>query len=175
MTDNSHQKRGVIRSYIVPLLPLVIGLFLIIILLVLNARFTVISGEKTDDLGYYSYGYKVEQYYVRNSSRLTFWSSRGMKFVCDLGPLTVDEVAEQRWIKNDAAIYLNLQIRYHDSLVSVSPARIIYDFHRGEIHTYSGYTLWRSFDKRHKGEDWMSDAEFDAVLSRLEQSGQETQ
>jgi len=168
MSNNSQPKRGVIRSYIVPLLPLAIGLFLIITLLAWNARFTVASGEKIDDLGYYKYGYKIEQYYLSNSSKLTFWSSRGMTFVCELGPLTVDEVVGQRWVKNEAAIYLNLQIRYHDSMVSVSPARIIYDFHRGEIYTSSGYTLWRNFDHRHKSEDWMSDVEFDAVLSRLE-------
>jgi len=158
-------------TYLVPLLPLLIGLFGILALLVWNARFTVASGEKVDDLGSYSYGYKIEQYYTRSSSRLTIWSSRGMEFVCELGQLTVDEVVEQRWLKNDSAIYLNLHIRYHDSMVSVHPARIIYDFHRGEIYTSSGFALWRNFDKRHKSEDWMSDAEFDTVLSRF---GQET-
>ena len=174
MANNNHPQRGAIRSYIIPLLPLAIGLFGIITLPVWHARFTIASGEKRDDFGYYSYGYKIEQYYIWNSSRLTVWSSRGMEFVCDLTQLTVDEVVEQRWLKNDAAIYLNLQIRYHDSMVSVHPARIIFDFHRGEIHTSSGFTLWRNFDNRHKSEEWMSDAEFDAVLSRFEQYGQET-
>lgn len=174
MTNNRYQERGVIRRFIVPLLPLAIGLFGIVALLVWHARFTIASGEKRDDFGYFSYGYKIEQYYFRNSSRLTIWSSRGMEFVSELSQLTVDEVVEQRWLKNDAAIYLSLQIRYHESLVSIRQARIIFDFHRGEIYTTSGFTLWRNFDNRHKSEDWMSDAEFDAVLSRLEQYGRET-
>jgi hypothetical protein len=142
--------------------------------LVWNARFIVASGEKSDDLGYFNYGFKIEQFYARKSFRLTIWSSRGMVFVHESAGLTVDEVVEERWLKNDAAIYLNLQVRYHDSLVSVHPVRMIYDFHRGEMHTSSGFTLWRSFDTSHKNEDWMSDAEFDAVLSRLEQFGQES-
>lgn len=150
------------------MLSLAIGVFGIVAVLAWNARFTIASGQKTDDLGYYSYGYKIEQYYARNASRLTFWSSRGMEFVVEMGPLTVEDVIDQRWLNNDAAIYLNLQIKYHDSVVSVRPARIIFDFHRGEIHTASSFTLWRNFDHRHHNEDWMSDEEFDVVLSRLD-------
>ena len=174
MANNSHQKRGVIRKYILPALLVVTMIFVVVVLVVWNAQFTVASGEKTDDLGYFSYGYKIEQHYVGKSFRLTFWSSRGMRFVHNEGQVTVEEVVEQRWLKNDAAIYLNLQLKYHDSVVSVHPARIIYDFHRGEIYTSSDFTLWRNFDKTHDSKDWMNDAEFDAVLSRLEQSGQES-
>ncbi|MDI1242094.1 MAG: hypothetical protein PSX80_09260 [bacterium] len=167
MLVNGHKERGVISTYVIPVLSLATGFLLITVVLVWNARFTVASDEKTDDLGYYSYGYKIEKYYVRNTFRLTFWSSRGMEFVHEQGQMTVEAV-EQRWIKNGAAIYLNLQIKYHDSIVKTQPARMIFDFHRGEIHTSSRYTLWRNFDNAHKGEDWMSDTEFDEVLSKLE-------
>lgn len=86
-----------------------------------------------------------------------------METVYDLPALTVDKVVEQRWLKNDAAIYLDLQIKYHDSLISVHPAKVIYDFHRGEVHTYSQFTLWRLWNEKNKAEDWMSDPEFDSV------------
>jgi|CXWL01.1.fsa_nt_gi predicted NAD-dependent protein-ADP-ribosyltransferase YbiA (DUF1768 family) len=158
----------------VALVPLAIGLFIIIAVLGWNARFTVTKGEESDDLGYFTYGYKIEQSYLRNSFTLKFWSSRGMEFVHSQGQVTVAEIVEQRWLKNDAAIFLNLRLKYHDSIVSEGPARIIFDFYRGEIYVSSGYTLWRSFDNKHDGEDWLNDAEFDAVLSRLEQFGQET-
>jgi len=176
MSNTGLQNRGVVRKFIIPLLPLAIGLFGIIALLVWNARFTLASGEKSDDLGRYTYRYKLEQNYVGTSGfRLTISTSRGMEFVYNSdGGLTVEEVVEQRWLKNDAAIYLNLQVKYHDSVVSVHPVRLIYDFHRGEIYTSSDFTLWRNFDKTHDPKDWMSDTEFDAVLSRLERFGQET-
>jgi hypothetical protein len=161
------EERGRIRTYVIPILSLAIGLFLVLVVLIWNARFTVASDQRTDDLGYYSYGYKIEQYYVRKAYKLTFWSTRGMEFVHYNGPMTIEGV-EQRWLKNDAAVYLNLQIKYHDSVVSSHPARIIFDFHRGEIYCNSGFTLWRNFDKRHDSKDWMSEQQFDEVLSKLE-------
>jgi hypothetical protein len=167
MSDKGWKRLGIIRTFVIPLLSLAIGLFLVSIVLAWNARYTVASDERTDDLGYFTYGYKIEQYYVGNRFKLTFWSTREMEFIHKEGQMTVEAV-EQRWLKNDAAIYLNLQIKYHDSVVNTDSARIICDFHRGEIHVSSHYTLWRNFDKGHKGEDWMSDAQFDDVLSRLE-------
>lgn len=85
----------------------------------------------------------------------------------DFGSLTVEKVVEERWLKNDLAIYLNLEIKYHDSVVSVHPARLIYDFHRGEMHTASGFTLWRIWNEKNRSEDWMTDDEFNAILNRL--------
>jgi hypothetical protein len=160
----------VLRKYLTPFL-LATVICWGAILFAWYARYTVASGEKQDDFAGVTYGYCIEQYYVRNSMRLTIWEKRGvgygMKSVYDLPALTVDKVAEQRWLKNDAAIYLNLQIKYHDSLVSVHPARVIYDFHRGEMHTSSSFTLWRVWNEKNTSEGWMNDAEFDAVLSRL--------
>jgi hypothetical protein len=158
------------RKYLTPFLLATI-VFWGAILLIWYAKYTVASGEKRDDFAGVSYGYRIEQCYAWNSMRLTIWERRGvsyeMKSVYDLPALTVDRVVEQRWLKSDAAIYLNLQLKYHDSLVSVYPARLIYDFHRGEMHTSSGFTLWRVWNEKNKSEGWMSDAEFDAVLSRL--------
>jgi hypothetical protein len=156
------------RKYLAPILLATI-VFWGAILLIWYARYTVASGEKRDDFAGVTYGYRIEQYYIWNSMRLTIWEKRGVSYgmeaVYDLPALTVDRVVEQRWLKNDAAIYLNLQIKYHDSLVSVH--RLVYDFHRGEMHTSSGFALWRVWNEKNKSEDRMSDAEFDAVLSRL--------
>ncbi len=158
------------RKYLAPILLATI-VFWGAILLIWYARYTVASGEKRDDFAGVTYGYRIEQYYVWNSMKLTIWEkhgvSYGMEAVYDLPALTVDKVVEQRWLKNDAAIYLNLQIKGHDSLVTVHPARLVYDFHRSEMYTSSGFTLWRVWNEKNKSEDWMSDAEFDAVLSRL--------
>lgn len=131
------------------------------------AKYAVISDERTDNFGN-SYGYKIEKYVFWNSSKLTIWNQHShfyrMYSIYNLSSLTVEEVVENKWLKNDAAIYLNLKIKYHDSVVSVSPTRIIYDFHRGELHTSSGFTLWRFFDDKNDSKDWMNEDEFDAVL-----------
>jgi hypothetical protein len=134
-------------------------------------KYTVTSGKKHDSFSGVSYGYQIEQYYFWNSTRITIWNRRGLSYgmeaVYDFPSLTVEKVIEERWLKNDLAIYLNLEIKYHDSLVSVHPARMIYDFHRGEMHTSSGFTLWRIWNEKNKSEDWMTETEFDAILNGL--------
>ena len=148
-----------------------IALFVSALLVAWNATYTVASDEKRDSFSGVSYGYQIEKYYCWNSMKLSFWNNRGlftqMNTTYNLSHLTVDQVVEQRWIKNDQAIYLNLQIEYHDSIVSVHPAKIIYDFHRGEIHTSSSFTLWRNWNTKNKTDGWMSEAEFENVLNRL--------
>lgn len=136
-----------------------------------TAKYTVTASQKYDEFSGVKYGYKIEHYYFWDSMRLTIWNKRGssygMRSVYDLPALTVDKIVEEKWLKDDAAIYLNLQLEYHDSLVSTHPAKIIYDFHRGEIYTLSGFTLWRFWNGKSKTSDWMSEDEFNDVLSRL--------
>ena len=134
-------------------------------------RYTVTADKKHDSFSGVSYGYQIEQYYFWNTTRITIWNTRGLSYqmdaVYEFGQLTVEKVVEERWLKDDMAIYLNLEIKYHDSLVSVHPARLIYDFHRGEMYTSSAYTLWRIWNKENKSEDWMNDDEFNAILNDL--------
>lgn len=148
-----------------------IALFISAILVVWSATYTVTSVEKHDGFSNVTFGYTVEKYYCWNSMKLTFWSNRGlfnqMNTTYTLSELTVDKIVEQRWLKNDQAIYLNLQIEYHDSMVSVHPARIIYDFHRGEIHTSSDFTLWRNWNPKNNTDGWMTETEFEDILNRL--------
>jgi hypothetical protein len=150
------------RKYITPFLIATV-LFWGTLLVVWSAKYTVASGEKR--------GYQIDHYYFWDSMRLKIWEKRGinygMNLVYDLPALTVEKIVEQRWLKNNAALFLNLQIKYHDSTVSVHTARVIYDFHRGEMYTSSGVTLWRIWNERNKSEEWMSESEFDAILSRF--------
>jgi hypothetical protein len=158
------------RKYIAPFL-IATTIFWGSILVVWYAKYTVTSGERRDDFAGVSYGYRIEQYYFWNSMRLVIWQkygiNYGMNLVYDLPALTVDKVVEERWLKNNAALYLNLQIKYHDSMPSVDYAKVIYDFHKGEMHTSSGYTLWRIWNEKNKTEDWMSESEFEKTLSQF--------
>jgi len=97
-------------------------------LVVWNAKYTVVAGEKNDSFSGVTYGYSVQQYYFWHSMRLAVWNKRGlgdgMDLVYDFPSVTVEKVVEEPWLKNDLAI-LNLEIKFHDS----HPARLIYDFH----------------------------------------------
>ena len=145
--------------------------FISTILIVWNAAYTIASGEKHDAFSNVNYGYRIEKYYCWNSMKLTFWSKRGlsteMNTTYDVSQLTIEKVVEQRWLKNDQAVYLNLEIKYYDSIVSIRPARVIYDFHRGEIHTSSDFTLWRNWNPKNNTDGWMSETEFEGALNRL--------
>jgi hypothetical protein len=102
-------------------------------LVVWNAKYTVVAGEKNDSFSGVTYGYSVQQYYFWHSMRLAVWNKRGlgdgMDLVYHFPSATLEKVVAEPWIKNGLAISLNLEIKYHDSY----PARLIYDFHRGEI------------------------------------------
>ena len=154
-------------------------IFLVLVALVIagyfwstNQRHTVVHGEQNNGLGT-TYGYKVENYTFKTGMRITIWKKVGllshttMQSIYDLPELTVDKVDNSEWIKSNGAIYLNLQITYHDSLESTNPTRIIYDFHTGEMYITSELTLWRIRSKKLRSDDWMTENEFDKILAEL--------
>ena len=136
----------------------------------INQRYTVIHGSQNNGLGT-TYGYGVENYLFTDNMRITLWvkyiDGYVMKSIYELSELTVDKVDANEWIKSNGAIYLALQITYHDSLVSTNPTRIIYDFHRGEMYVTSDLTLWRFWSRDLDVDTWMSESEFEKILSGL--------
>ncbi len=148
-----------------------IALCSLAMIIVWNLTYTIASDEKSDN--FYSYGYKIEKYYFWRSTRITFWSKyglfTGMNATYDLSKLNVNKIIEQRWIKNDQAIFLNLEIEYYDSISSLAPAKIIYDFHQGEIHASSPFALWRLSNKENKTKSWTTESEFDEIFNKLNQ------
>jgi hypothetical protein len=134
-------------------------------------RYTVMSGEKQAVNSGNRYGYEVDKYFCWNTTRLRIWRKAyigyEMDAVYEFPQLTVERIVDEKWFKNDMAIYLNLDVKYHDSLVSVHPVRVIYDFNRGEMHTSSRYTLWRIRNGKDNN-DRMTDDEFNSILNRLD-------
>lgn len=152
------------------LLPFVVVAFFLLVTMVWFGKYTVTSDERFDEFSRTSYGYKVEKYFFWNRTTLTFWSNKSFSqsnSVYEFSPTPVDRIDEERWLKNDTAIYLNLRIKSVDLVNTFGAGRIIYDFQRGELHTSSGYTLWRIWNEKNKPEDWLNDEEFDAILLRL--------
>ncbi len=138
---------------------------------------TVVQGEQDNGFGR-TYGYRVENYRFKDGMRITIWERLGinkfighteMQSIYDLSGLTVDRVDRSEWIKSDGAIYLKLQITYHDSIVSTNSTSVIYDFHTGEMYITSDLNLWRIWSERLSYEEWLSENEFDKILSELKQ------
>lgn len=134
------------------------------------AKYVVITGEKEDKLTNAHYGYKIEQNFFLNRMILTIWNSAGVTISYDLHSMTIDEVEESRWLSNGRGVYLNLRIKYHNSSPSVSPAKIAYDFQRGELYLTSPIAFGRVFNESNPvNKNWMTESEFQEALSRLSQ------
>lgn len=84
----------------------------------------------------------------------------------DLDSVSVSKMVEERWIDNGRAVHLNLLVK---SGGKEQPAKLVYDFQRGEMYTSSPLDLWRAPSEPNKNLK-MSEEEFQAVLTRI--SGQ---
>ena len=126
-------------------------------------------GERKNDQA--SWGYSVDQYLFRDRMRLNLWSDSSMFSVAsdatfDLNSVSVSKMVEERWIDNGRAVHLNLLVK---SGGKEQPAKLVYDFQRGEMYTSSPLDLWRAPGEPNKNVK-MTEEEFQVVLNRL--SGQ---
>ncbi len=113
------------------------------------------------------YGFKIEQKYFISKTTLKFWTSRGLNLNYELYPYTVEDVSS-RWLANNRAIYLDLRLKFHDSVPSVAAVKVIYDFQRGAVYINSPMSfgrIWNSSDQIER--NWMSEDDFASELSRL--------
>ena len=129
----------------------------------------IAAGERKNDQA--NWGYSVDQYRFRDRMRLNLWSDSSMFSAAsdatfDLDSVSVSKMVEERWIDNGRAVHLNLLVK---SGGKEQPAKLIYDFQRGEMYTSSPLDLWRAPSEPTKNLK-MSEEEFQAVLNRL--SGQ---
>lgn len=114
--------------------------------------------------------YKIERYRYRNRVRLIFADDADAQVICDLMPLAVDKVVEQRWLASGRALYLYLLLKSPqaigaDGQPEAKPAKIIYDYQRGELYVASPLHLWRTAASEGR---WMNEEEFGGVLARYE-------
>ena len=127
------------------------------------------TGERNNSQA--TWGYSVDQYRFRDRMRLNLWSDSSMFSAAsdatfDLNSVSVSKMVEERWIENGRAVLLNLLVK---SDGKEQPAKLIYDFQRGEMYTTSPLDLWRAPGEPNKNLK-MTEEEFQAVLNRL--SGQ---
>ncbi|MGH9842827.1 MAG: hypothetical protein ACREEM_29155, partial [Blastocatellia bacterium] len=141
---------------------------------VLSAYFlrtrTVATGTRTDQFQT-AVRYTIEQHYYRDISRIIFDDGGDGQVICNLSPMKADRLLEERWLRGGQAVYLNLQLQSPEALgadgkPAPQSARLIYDFHRGELYVASPLHLWRTASSESQ---WMNDEEFNGVLARYNQ------
>ena len=62
--------------------------------------------------------------------------------VFDVPHLELTRVKTQRWLAGDRAILLELDYVYHDSIETRDELALLYDFERGELHSFGGAGAW---------------------------------
>ncbi len=129
---------------------------------------TVSTGSRLDQHGA-AIGYTVEQHSYRDRSRLIFDDGGDGQIVCELSPMKIDRLVEQRWLANGRAVYLHLLLKSPEALGADGQpearlAKIIYDFQRGEMYVTSPLHLWRTASSEGR---WMNEEEFAGLLARF--------
>jgi hypothetical protein len=141
---------------------------------VLSAYFlrtnTIAAGSRKDQFEA-GIGFTVEQHSYRNRSRLIFDDGGDGQVICDLSPMKIDRLVEQRWLANGRALYLHLLLKSPEALGADGQpearlAKVIYDYHRGELYLTSPLHLWRTGSSE---SHWMNEEEFAGVLARFNQ------
>jgi len=133
----------------------------------LMSRRVIVAGEESEAATGIKYGFRIEERYFISKTTLQIWTSRGLNLNYELYPYTVENASSQ-WLANNRAIYLDLRLKYHDSVPSVAPVKIIYDFQRGEVYISSPMSFGRVWDAGYRIErNWMSEDDFEKELSRL--------
>ena len=136
-----------------------------------SQTYTVAQGERNNGLGT-AYGYEVENYRYSHGMRITIWTKLGlstiMKSVYEIPKFSIDRVVRDEWIKSDGAIYLKLRIIDHSSLGTIHSMLLVYDFHTGQMYVSSDLTLWRISSRNLSSDDWLSEKEFDEILTELQ-------
>lgn len=128
---------------------------------------TVAYGPKGD--GYrreIPYGYSVQEYRWRSSGmRINLWARSGMTMSFDLEEHTLLAVRTQWWMRNDRAILLELDAREQvDSMTRKGRLALLFDFERGELHSYSDLGAWFVFKDRVRIGPKMTREEFDRLI-----------
>ena len=129
-----------------------------------NSTKNIASGERNTKQA--DWGYAVEQYRFRDRMRLNLWSDSSLfsgssQATFDLSSISISRILEERWLAESRAVYLSMLV-HTDELEQ--PAKVIYDFQRGEMYMSSPANLWRVPNEGDKNLK-MTEAEFQAVLN----------
>jgi hypothetical protein len=159
-----------VRKYLTPKPYIMLGIvsLMLAVGIGLIAQRVILATEQSEGSTGVKYGFSIEEKYFVSKTTVKIWTSRGLNLKYELYPYTVESVSS-RWLANNRAIYLDLRLKYHDSVPSVGTVKVIYDFQRGEIYINSPMSFGRIWDTSDRIErNWLSDEDFEMQLSRLD-------
>lgn len=151
---------------------IIIGAIVLATLLALYYwRTTTISKGNRQDGAQSAVGYRVEQYNYRDRARLIFEDGGDGQVKCDLAPMQISKLLEERWLASGRAVYLHLEMKSPevvggDGQPEAKGAKVLYDFQRGELYVTSQLHLWRTAASEGR---WMTEEEFAGMLARFAQ------
>lgn len=118
-----------------------------------------------------SYGYELGKRIYFGGLSIKIWNSRGLDLNFFDSNLSIINITEERWLGNNRAVYLNLDLAAaKDSYSERRTAKILYDYRRGGLYVCSVEPLWRTGAKSaYSAGDpfWLSEEEFQNILAEL--------
>src|SRR5262245_51197722 len=91
---------------------LVVGLLIVSMVVMYDLKKTLREDERVNPRTRTAYGYRLSEYRFLQASHLSVWASQ-MKLEYTLSAITIDKVAEARWLSQREAVYLRLDATMH--------------------------------------------------------------
>lgn len=115
-----------------------------------------------------SFGYSVQKHrWRRNGLRINLWAGSSLTMTFDVPGLELARVKTQRWLAKDRAILIELDYVYHDSIESRGELALLYDFERGELHSFGSPSAWFVWEPESMPSRKATREEFDEVVAKL--------
>ncbi len=151
---------------------LILGVLLIVLVGMLYFwRTETLSEGSRQDQFQAGISYRIERHRYRDIATVVFDDGGDGIVNCRLSPMQFEQLVEQRWLANGRAIFLHLRLKSPEALgADGNPeprsAKLLYDYHRGELYVTSPLHLWRTASSE---SHWMNEEEFNGLLNRFAQ------
>jgi hypothetical protein len=153
-------------------LKIILGVIILLLGITTSCNVTnkIITSSRIDEPEI-SFGYELGKRVYFGGLSIKVWNSRGLELNFYDSNLSIINITEERWIGNNRAIYLNLDLAVaKDSYSERRTAKILFDFKRGALYVCSLEPLWRTGSRSgyNTGDSlWLSEGEFQNTLTEL--------
>jgi len=135
--------------------------------LVVKDQRSVRHGINTD------FGYSIERYQPRDRGFLiTIWAGASLCIRLNLPHLELLDVKRKSWIAGGRAVLLDLRFVSHDSINTPGELAILYDFEKGEMHSFVQASAWLVWPADGRSRRQLSREEFNAIVVNIDRRGQ---
>ena len=113
------------------------------------------------------FGYSIGKYrWQTNGFEVNIWGGSTLEIRLAVPYFELIRVREQRWLAQDRVVLLRFDYVYHDSVDTSGEMGVLYDFERGELHSYGG--AWHVWTPEERRDRYMSKEQFETLVHQLE-------